>query len=69
MHTEYISDLFWFFIKSNVYYFSKNYSVLLKALSFLSENEGASFQVNGSSWHYWCWSCVIATISLFITTG
>lgn len=48
MHTEYISDLSWFFIKSNVYYFSKNYSVLLKALSFLSENEGASFQVNGS---------------------
>ena len=49
MHTEYISDLFWFFIKSKVYYFSTNYSVLLKALSFLSENEGASFQVNGSS--------------------
>lgn len=47
MHTEYISDLFWFFIKSNVYYFSKK-ALLLKALSFLSENEGASFQVNGS---------------------
>lgn len=44
MHTEYISDLFWFFIKSNVYYFSKNYSVLLKALSFLSENEGQVFK-------------------------